>query len=242
MWSGPRNISTALMRSWESRSDTFVIDEPFYAHYLSVTNVDHPGRDEIIQNGETDQSVVSKGLISDIDDSCSIYFQKHMTHHMIPSVGREWMKDVVNCFLIRDPKDMILSYTKVNSNLSMHLLGLEEQYELFEYVTKINGRAPPVVDSKDILLDPRETLRLLCEKIGVVFSEEMLSWSKGVRDTDGIWAKYWYDNVINSTGFNTYTEKNEVIRDEYLQLYEDCLKIYDENYQNIKFSDERLVN
>ena len=227
MWSGPRNISTALMRSWESRSDTFVIDEPFYAHYLSVTNVDHPGRDEIIQSGETDQSVVSKGLISDIDDSCSIYFQKHMTHHMIPSVGREWMKDVVNCFLIRDPKDMILSYTKVNSNLSMHLLGLEEQYELFEYVTKINGRAPPVIDSKDILLDPRETLRLLCEKIGVVFSEEMLSWSKGVRDTDGIWAKYWYDNVINSTGFNTYTEKNEVIRDEYLQLYEDCLKIYE---------------
>ena len=227
MWSGPRNISTALMRSWESRSDTFVIDEPFYAHYLNVTNVDHPGRDEIIQNGETDQSVVSKGLISDIDDSCSIYFQKHMTHHMIPSVGREWMKDVVNCFLIRDPKDMILSYTKVNSNLSMHLLGLEDQYELFEYVTKINGRAPTVVDSKDILLDPRETLRLLCEKIGVVFSEEMLSWSKGVRDTDGIWAKYWYDNVINSTGFNTYTEKNEVIRDEYLQLYEDCLKIYE---------------
>jgi hypothetical protein len=227
MWSGPRNISTALMRSWESRSDTFVIDEPFYAHYLSVTNVDHPGRDEIIQNGETDQSVVSRGLITDLDDSCSIYFQKHMTHHMIPSVGREWMKDVVNCFLIRDPKDMILSYTKVNSNLSMHLLGLEEQYELFEYVTKINGRAPYVVDSKDILLDPRETLCLLCEKIGVVFSEEMLSWSKGVRDTDGIWAKYWYDNVINSTGFNTYTEKNEVIRDEYLQLYEDCLKIYE---------------
>ena len=227
MWSGPRNISTALMRSWESRSDTFVIDEPFYAHYLSVTNVNHPGRDEIVQSGETDQSVVSKGLISDIDDSCSIYFQKHMTHHMIPSVDRDWMKDVVNCFLIRNPKDMILSYTKVNSNLSMHLLGLEEQYELFEYVTKINGRALPVVDSKDILIDPRKTLSLLCEKVGVIFSEEMLSWSKGVRDTDGVWAKYWYDNVINSTGFNTYTEKNEVIRDEYFQLYEDCLKIYE---------------
>ena len=228
MWSGPRNISTALMRSWESRSDTFVIDEPFYAHYLSVTNVDHPGRDEIVQSGETDQSVVSKGLISDIDDSCSIYFQKHMTHHMIPSVDRDWMKDVVNCFLIRDPKDMILSYTKVNSNLSMHLLGLEEQYELFEYVTKINGRAPPVVDSKDILLDPRETLRLLCEKIGVVFSEEMLSWSKGVRDTDGIWAKYWYDNVINSTGFNIYRQKDDDVPSKYLGLYDECIKIYDE--------------
>ena len=100
MWSGPRNISTALMRSWESRSDTFVIDEPFYAHYLSTTNVDHPGRDEIIQNGETDHSIVSKGLISDVDDSCSIYFQKHMTHHMVPSVDREWMKEVINCFFL----------------------------------------------------------------------------------------------------------------------------------------------
>ena len=228
MWSGPRNISTAMMRSWESRTDTFVIDEPFYAHYLSVTNANHPGRDEIIQNGETDQSIVSKGLISDTDDSCSIYFQKHMTHHMIPSVDREWMKEVINCFLIRNPKDMILSYTKVNSNLSMHLLGLEEQYELFEYVTKINGRAPPVVDSKDILLDPRETLRLLCEKIGVVFSEEMLSWSKGVRDTDGIWAKYWYDNVINSTGFKIYRQKDDDVPSKYLGLYDECIKIYDE--------------
>ena len=228
MWSGPRNISTALMRSWESRSDTFVIDEPFYAHYLSVTNVDHPGRDEIIQSGETDQSVVSKGLISDVDDSCSIYFQKHMTHHMIPSVDREWMKEVINCFLIRNPKDMILSYTKVNSNLSMHLLGLEEQYELFEYVTKINGRAPPVVDSKDILIDPRKTLSLLCEKVGVIFSEEMLSWSKGVRNTDGIWAKYWYKNVINSTGFNIYREKDDDVPSKHLGLYDECIKIYDE--------------
>ena len=228
MWSGPRNISTAMMRSWESRTDTFVIDEPFYAHYLSVTNANHPGRDEIIQDGETDQSIVSKGLISDVDDSCSIYFQKHMTHHMIPSVDREWMKEVINCFLIRNPKDMILSYTKVNSNLSMHLLGLEEQYELFEYVTKINGRAPPVVDSKDILMDPRKTLSLLCEKVGVIFSEEMLSWSKGVRGTDGIWAKYWYKNVINSTGFNIYKEKDDDVPSKYLGLYNECIKIYNE--------------
>ena len=228
MWSGPRNISTAMMRSWESRTDTFVIDEPFYAHYLSVTNANHPGRDEIIQDGETDQSIVSKGLISDTDDSCSIYFQKHMTHHMIPSVDREWMKEVINCFLIRNPKDMILSYTKVNSNLSMHLLGLEEQYELFEYVTKMNGQTPPVVDSKDILINPRKTLSSLCDKVGVIFSEEMLSWSKGVRDTDGIWAKYWYKNVINSTGFNIYREKDDDVPSKYLGLYDECIKIYDE--------------
>ena len=151
-----------------------------------------------------------------------------MTHHMIQSVDRNWMKDVVNCFLIRDPKDMILSYTKVNSNLSMHLLGLEMQYELFEYVTKINGRAPPVVDSKDILIDPRKTLSLLCEKVGVIFSEEMLSWSKGVRNTDGIWAKYWYKNVINSTGFNIYREKDDDVPSKYLGLYDECIKIYDE--------------
>ena len=228
MWSGPRNISTAMMRSWESRTDTFVIDEPFYAHYLSVTNANHPGRDEIIQDGETDQSIVSNGLISDTDDSCSIYFQKHMTHHMIPSVDREWMKEVINCFLIRNPKDMILSYTKVNSNLSMHLLGLEEQYELFEYVTKMNGQTPPVVDSKDILINPRKTLSSLCDKVGVIFSEEMLSWSRGVRSTDGIWAKFWYKNVINSTGFNIYSEKDDDVPSKHLGLYDECIKIYDE--------------
>ena len=231
MWSGPRNISTAMMRAWESRSDTFVVDEPFYPYYLSKTDVDHPGRKEIIESGELDEGVVSNGLISDTKGDSSIYYQKHITHHLLTSVSREWMKKVVNCFLIRDPKDMIISYSKVHSELNIHLLGLNEQYEIFEYVKKITRDVPPVIDAMDVLMNPREVLSKLCDRIGVIFSEEMLSWSKGERDTDGIWGKHWYKNVIDSTGFNTYKEKEEDVPDKYAELYDECSKIYDSLYK-----------
>ena len=226
MWSGPRNISTALMRSWGSRSDTFVIDEPYYAHYLSQNDLDHPGRDEVIQEGELDSEKVSQGLVNDTKDSCSIYYQKHITHHLLDSIDREWMKSVINCFLIRDPKDMIISYSKVHPNLNMHLLGLEEQNEIFEYVKNITGEIPPIVDAKDVLLNPRNILSKLCGNIGITFSEEMLSWSRGPRDTDGNWGKYWYKNVMNSTGFNEYKSKKEDVPKEYEQLYQKCYILY----------------
>ena len=226
MWSGPRNISTAMMRSWESRSDTFVVDEPFYPHYLSKTNIDHPGRNEIINNGEIDDKKVSNSLITDTKSGCSVHYQKHITHHLLPSVNRDWMSNVINCFLIRDPKDVIISYSKVHSDLNMHLLGLNEQYEIFNYVKDVTGEIPPVIDSKDVLQNPRHTLENLCNRIGVLFSEEMLSWSKGKRLTDGIWAKYWYKNVINSTGFNSYKEKSEEVPSKYLNLYTKCSEIY----------------
>lgn len=226
MWSGPRNISTAMMRSWGSRSDTFVIDEPYYAHYLSQNELDHPGREEVIQEGELDSEKVSRGLVNDTKDSCSIYYQKHITHHLLDSIDREWMKSVVNCFLIRDPKDMIISYSKVHPDLNMHLLGLEEQNEIFEYVKNIAGEIPPVIDAKDVLMNPRDILGKFCDKIGVIFSEEMLTWARGSRDTDGNWGKYWYKNVVNSTGFNEYKPKMEEVPDRYLDLYEDCYKLY----------------
>ena len=227
MWSGPRNISTAMMRSWESRSDTFVIDEPFYPYYLSQTNVEHPGREEIISNGELDEGKVSNGLISDIKKGRSIYYQKHITHHLLPSIDRTWMKNVVNCFLIRDPQDMIISYSKVHPHLNMHLLGLVEQYEIFEYVKEITGEVPPVIDAKDVLLNPRDVLSKFCQNIGIIFSEEMLSWPKGKRETDGIWWKHWYKNVVNSTGFNRYKPKTELLPEKYEQLYLECFSIYD---------------
>ena len=226
MWSGPRNISTALMRSWGSRSDTFVIDEPYYAHYLSQNDLEHPGRDEVISEGELDSDKVSQGLVNDTKDSCSIYYQKHITHHLLDSIDREWMKSVINCFLIRDPKDMIISYSKVHPNLNMHLLGLEEQNEIFEYVKNITGEIPPIVDAKDVLLNPRNILSKLCGNIGITFSEEMLSWSRGPRDTDGNWGKYWYKNVMNSTGFNEYKSKKEDVPKEYEQLYQKCYTLY----------------
>ena len=230
MWSGPRNISTAMMRSWESRADTFVIDEPYYAYYLSKTDLDHPGREDVISDGELDSEKVSYGLVNDAHGNCSIYYQKHITHHLLDSIDREWMKSVTNCFLIRDPKDMIISYSKVHPDLNMHLLGLEEQKEIFEYVSNMTGQVPPIIDSKDVLMNPRDILSKFCDRIGVIFSEEMLSWPRGPRDTDGNWGKYWYKNVMNSTGFNEYKSKTEDVPAKYQVLYEECLSLYKNLY------------
>ena len=227
MWSGPRNISTAMMRSWESRSDTFVIDEPYYAYYLSKTDLDHPGREDVLREGEFDCKRVSHDLINDVKDDCSIYYQKHITHHLLDSIDREWMKSVTNCFLIRDPKDMIISYSRVHPDLNMHLLGLEEQKEIFEYVSNMANDIPPIIDSKDVLMNPRDILGKFCEKIGVIFSEEMLSWPRGARDTDGNWGKYWYKNVMNSTGFNEYKPKTEDVPERYEELYLECYSLYE---------------
>ena len=226
MWSGPRNISTAMMRSWESRTDTFVIDEPYYAYYLTQTDLDHPGREDVIRDGELDSEKISYGLVNDTKGNCSIYYQKHITHHLLDSIDREWMKSVTNCFLIRDPKDMIISYSKVHPDLNMHLLGLEEQKEIFEYVSNMTGEVPPIIDSKDVLINPRKVLGKFCDRLGVIFSEEMLSWPTGARDTDGNWGKYWYKNVMNSTGFNDYKPKTEDVPIKYQELYEECLSLY----------------
>ena len=226
MWSGPRNISTALMRSWGSRSDTFVIDEPYYAYYLNQNDLDHPGREDVLSEGELDVNKVSNGLINHTKGNCTIYYQKHITHHLLKSINREWMKSVINCFLIRDPKDMIISYSRVHPNLNMHLLGLEEQNEIFEYIKNITGEIPPIVDAKDVLLNPRDVLSKLCKSIGVTFSEEMLSWSSGPRDTDGNWGKYWYKNVMNSTGFNEYKPKEEEVPKRYEKLYQKGYTLY----------------
>ena len=228
MWSGPRNISTAMMRAWENRLDTFVVDEPFYAHYLSKNRVEHPGREEVLLNGEIDSYKVSQGLVKDISNSHKIYYQKHMTHHLLDSVNRDWMKDVINCFLIRNPKDMIISYSKIHSNITRDLLGIEQQKEIFEYVQNLTGEIPPVIDSKDILLDPRGVLTKFCNRIGIDFSDKMLNWPKGSRDTDGIWGKYWYNNVINSTGFNPYIGKELEVPDEYKSIYKESLKLYED--------------
>ena len=230
MWSGPRNISTAMMRSWESRTDTFVIDEPYYAYYLSQTDLDHPGREDVIRDGELDSEKISYGLVNDTEEDRSIYYQKHITHHLLDSIDREWMKSVINCFLIRDPKDMIISYSKVHPDLNMHLLGLEEQKEIFEYVSNMTGEVPPIIDSKDVLMNPRDILSKFCDRIGVIFSEEMLSWPRGPRETDGNWGKYWYKNVMNSTGFNEYKPKTEDVPAKYQGLYEECLSLYKNLY------------
>lgn len=201
MWSGPRNISTAMMRSWGNRTDTFVGDEPFYAHYLHATGRDHPGADEIIATGETDWRKVVQRMTGEVPEGKQIYYQKQMTHHLLPEIDRTWLRLVTNCFLIRDPRDVIISYIKKNNDPALEDIGFVQQAEIFDWVHAETGAIPAVIDARDVLEDPRKTLELLCAHTGIEFRESMLSWPPGLREADGIWAKHWYGEVETSTTF-----------------------------------------
>lgn len=201
MWSGPRNISTALMRAWENRADTVVVDEPFYAFYLARTGMAHPGADEVIAAGETDWRKVSASLTSAIPNAHTILYQKQMTHHLLPEISRDWLDQVTNCFLIRDPAEVIVSYAKKNDDPSAADIGFAQQAEIFDWVCDRLGKIPPVIDAHNVLQNPEGMLRALCDEIGVAFDPAMLSWPPGLRASDGIWAKHWYGEVAKSTGF-----------------------------------------
>ncbi len=229
MWSGPRNISTALMRSWGSRPDTHVIDEPFYAYYLLHTphRDQHPGAEEIIAAHECEpQRVIAHLTGNNIPDGKAIFYQKHMTHHMIDGIDLAWMRNVTNCFLIRDPREVIASFVKVIPNVQIDQIGLPRQVELFEFVRQITGEIPPVIDSADVLRDPRGTLMRLCERIGIAYDEAMLTWQAGRRTTDGVWAKYWYSAVEASTGFSPYYARSEPLPDHLQGLAAECEALY----------------
>lgn len=228
MWSGPRNISTAMMRAWGNRPDTFVCDEPFYAYYLQATGRDHPGRDEVIAQGETDWRKVIAQLTGDVPDGKRIFYQKQMTHHLLPEMDRAWLNAVTNCFLIRDPAEVIVSYLKKKDDPTLEDIGFVQQAEIFDWVREQTGAIPPVIDARDVLENPERILRLLCEAIGVNFTETMLSWPPGLRETDGIWAKHWYNEVATSTGFRKPTptkiasvpERLRATHDEARESYE----------------------
>ena len=199
MWSGPRTVSTALMRSWENRADTVVVDEPLYGYYLASTGIDHPGRDEVIASQSGDWREVLAGLTGEtLPDDVSVYYQKHMTHHLLPEIDRDALAGLRHAFLIRDPRQLLASYAKVRSQPVLADLGLEQQAEIFR---TFGG---PVVDSADILRDPAGTLAALCDALGVPFDPAMLSWPAGPRPSDGVWAQHWYGNVWQSTGFSPY--------------------------------------
>ncbi len=226
MWSGPRNISTAMMRAWENRTDTVVRDEPFYGHYLLKTGLDHPGREEVIAREETDWRDVAAALTGPIPDGKSVFYQKHMTHHFLPEIDRGWLDKVVNCFLIRDPREVLTSYVRTRSNATIHDLGFPRQLEIFDLVRSRTGRTPAVLDSRDVLENPRRMLGLLCEAVGVSFSERMLIWPPGRRTTDGVWAKHWYQNVERSTGFAPYRSNGLAIPDALRPVAEACEPYY----------------
>lgn len=233
MWSGPRNISTAMMRAWGNRSDTVVIDEPFYASYLESTGKDHPIAHEVIAHGETDwRRVVAQITKAPLPNGKSIFFQKQMTHHLLPDIDREWIGDLTNCFLIRDPREVILSYIKKNPGPSLEDLGFVQQCKIFDFVRSKTGAGPPVIDADDVLRNPEHNLRLLCDAIGVEFDKAMLSWPPGPRDTDGIWAKHWYDAVARSTSFEPYKPREGNVPDSLREIYQRCRECYEQLYRH----------
>jgi len=235
MWSGPRNISTAMMRAWENRPDTAVSDEPLYAHYLLATGLDHPGRDEVIASRADDWRAVVAGLTGPVPGGKAIFYQKHMAHHLLAEIERGWLDRVVNCFLIRRPAEVLASYVRTRDDPTITDLGFVQQGEIFEQVCERTGQVPPILDARDVLEDTRRMLTLLCEAVGVPFLESMLSWPAGRRDSDGVWAKHWYAGVERSTGFAPYRPPGEPLADRLRPLADACEPYYRRLY------DRRLV-
>ncbi|HTT97229.1 MAG TPA: hypothetical protein VMF58_04225 [Rhizomicrobium sp.] len=202
MWSGPRNISTAMMRSFENRPDTAVIDEPFYAAFLKATGIDHPMREESMASQPNDPWVVVEQILGPVPGDRPIWYQKHMTHHMVGGFPRDWITGMRNAFLIRAPEDVLASYVQKREDVTLDDIGFVSQAELFDREAQRLGHPPPVVHGEDVLADPKGTLEALCAGLGIPFSDAMLSWPAGARATDGAWAPVWYASVQRSTGFS----------------------------------------
>ncbi len=208
MMSGPRSLSTAMMRAWENRKDTVVVDEPFYACYLAETGLAHPMRDEVLASQSTDWREVVADLTGATPKDAPIFYQKHMAHHLLPSIGREWLEDVDVCFLVRDPRAVLASYRAKRSKVTLADIGITQLSALFDRVATARGTPPPVIVVEDLQRDPRGVLANLCTVLGVGFTERMLAWPTGRRDTDGVWAPHWYANVEQSTGFAPFRNKD----------------------------------
>jgi hypothetical protein len=227
MWSGPRNISTTMMRAWENREDAVVVDEPLYAHYLIATGVDHPGREEVIVSQPNDWRMVAKQLTGPIPDGKGIWYQKHMTQHVLADMDLDWLEGLSNCFLIRRPELVVASFTKVRPDAALWELGFEQQTRIFEHVSQELGVAPPVLDAEDVLRDPKTMLGAFCERLGIPFSERMLHWPAGPRTSDGVWAPHWYGAVERSTGFEPYGPRMPKLSGFQQGLAEKCRPHYD---------------
>lgn len=226
MWSGPRNLSTAMMRSFGARSDTRCIDEPFYAAYLSLTGLDHPMRAEILAAQPTDPCAIARHLTGGFMPA-AVFYQKHMTHHMVAGIPRAWMASVRNAFLIRHPARVLASYARKMEEVSLEAIGFPQQAELFDFVVGELGQAPIVVDSDDIIADAPRVLAGLCSHLGIPYDVAMLSWAPGPRPEDGAWAPYWYDAVWRSTGFGEAPGPLPVPPSAFTPIFEAALPLYE---------------
>jgi Sulfotransferase domain len=228
MWSGPRNISTALMRAWENRGDCAVSDEPLYAHYLAATGLDHPAAAEVIAAGDTDAARVAAALATGpVPGGLPVWYQKHMTHHLLPDMDLGWVHRLHNVFLVRDPALVVASYVKSRAACTPADIGLLQQAELFDAVAQQLGRAPRVVDGERFLQDPAGHLRRICADAGVPYTDRMLHWPPGPRASDGIWAPHWYHAVRASTGFEPWRPRTAVLDDAGRRVAEACRPAYE---------------
>lgn len=223
LWSGPRNVSTALMYSFAQRHDTEVVDEPLYGHFLRVTGADHPGRDEVLASVNTDGNAVMQALLAR-NSTKKILFMKQMAHHLV-DVNESFLQRTVNIFLIREPKEMLPSLTIQLPHAGLADTGLATQWRLFEQL-KATGQEPAVLDSRELLLNPPRVLRRLCSHLDIDFCESMLTWDAGARLEDGIWAKHWYHALHKSTGFSPYESKSG-FPDQLQALLEQCTPWYE---------------
>jgi hypothetical protein len=227
MWSGPRNISTAMMRAWENRGDCAVSDEPLYAAYLVATGLEHPAREEVIAAGESDAAKVVAALLGAVPGGQPIWYQKHMSHHLLPGMAREWVHALSNVLLIRDPAEVVASYVKSRATVTPEDIGLPQQARLFDELAERNGVAPLVLDAGDFLRAPEAHLRALCARLGIPFTQRMLAWPAGPRDSDGIWAPHWYAAVWASTGFEPWRPRELHLEGEPAHVAEACRPAYE---------------
>ena len=227
MWSGPRNISTAMMRAWENRPDTVVVDEPLYAAYLARTGLDHPGREETIASQPTDPDVVVADLLAPPPGGVDVHYAKHMSQHVSDDMDLGWTLGLRNVLLIRDPAEVVASYVRSREVCEPADIGLLQQQRLLGFWLE-HDAAPPVIDSRDFLEDPEAYLRWLCDWLGIGFTDRMLTWPAGPRETDGAWSPYWYDAVLHSTGFEPYRPRELHLAEHHAAVAEACRPAYDE--------------
>jgi len=215
-----------MMRAWENRPDTLVWDEPLYAYFLDASGIEHPMKEEVIAAGEPHWPTVVEQILGPVPDGVSVFFQKHMTHHLLAAVDRSWLQSVQNCFLIRHPREVVASYVKARARFTVEDIGVIQQAEIFDHLCERVGEVPLVLDAGDVLRDPRAVLSAWCQRLGIEFSERMLVWPAGLRDSDGVWAAHWYANVASSTGFEPYVQKGHDLPRELEPMVATCMPYY----------------
>lgn len=229
MWSGPRNISTAMMRAWENRPDTVVVDEPLYAAYLQRTGIEHPMREEVIASQPTRLQDAVAALSAPLPDGVSVHYAKHMSHHVERDMDLEWTLAFRNVLLIRDPAEVVASYVRAREACEPDDIGIPQQGWLLE-LWDAHGADVPIVDAGDFLRAPEAHLRWLCDWLGIAFSDRMLSWPAGPRDSDGVWAPHWYAAVWRSTGFEPWRPREVALSEHDAAVAEACRPVYDALY------------